>query len=907
VSDSTIVIEAEELQVRTPGWRALPYGTNYYAATLANTFLSREAYLGAPEQGPSTVASVEFVVPRTGRYLALARYEAAYRFETRFRMRIEQGGQTVLDRPYGAREALKVWAFRGLARDVTQPWGGADAIVWEGTDAYVDLQEGTARLTLEAGDQPEPAAKRDVDVVVLTSDTKAVEERLSRKDYLPLDGILTQAGDVFLRVRNHAGAFTLVVPPGTEHSPYWVHVRGWKPKTVQVGPHEETGWIEAGSLLDTLSDGQWTLEASGAGGGGDVSFELEVGVPDEDGRITTIRSVPGHAGKLRLAYFGDTRYSRHLRTSAEVLDHVLDYLRARPVGGAAPLRTPIYGTAFDPSLGDAEYAAKVDEFVRLVGANRLMTFPPELPRYVDVRGVPDEKLASYCGEIGARMDPATVDVVSMGDEIALPSLRDDPKATRSALEALKRRTTFLHGCFPNAGIGANFSPHARPLYLGTTYQWITPFREGALTMPWGEDYVFQVPVGSPQVNSLVLDIFRAGLRGKPQGRIQYYVMPHDPGNTPNAWRRQFYGDIAHGAKVLNLFEIRPVQAAYSENHVDAPEMVQAIRVALHELGGFEDIVQDGQARPAPAALWFSEAADLWDDKRAPFDAHERALYLLVRHQQVPLDVVVEGDDLAPYRAIYLTDRHVSRAASRALARWVERGGQLVATAGAGMFDEADRPNEVLRALFGVEPAALEEDPAGPVALEKQDLPFARPMDHAHTANGRIIPVLSLRAPVSAKQAQVVATFDDGRPAATSRAVGSGTARYVGFLPALSYLQPAIPRRPFDRRSDDEAMCHLLPTVFDEGAADVMRVEVERPVIASVPLVETMVLEAKEGMLIPLINWTGHPVEALRVTLRIPSPSGEARLATGRPLRRESVGGEAVYTLDLDVADALVLR
>src|SRR5262249_54054023 len=144
-----------------------------------------------------------------------------------------------------------------------------------------------------------------------------------------------------------------------------------------------------------------------------------------------------------------------------------------------------------------------------------------------------------------------------------------------------------------------------------------------------------------------------------------------------------------------------------------------------------DLVQDGAVKPGVAALWFSEAADVWDDHASPFDADERALYLALRHRQIPLDVVLEGDALQSWSVIYLTDRHVSRAASQALVKWVEGGGKLVATAGAGMLDERNQPNVVLQKLFGIEPKPLEIDEKNLVHLEKQDLPFAEPMDHVN--------------------------------------------------------------------------------------------------------------------------------------------------------------------------------
>ena len=80
--DGTIFCEAEEFAVEKPGWQARPWGENYFAGTFANTFLSRKAFLGAPEQCDETVATIGINVADAGRYLVLVRYEAVYRFET---------------------------------------------------------------------------------------------------------------------------------------------------------------------------------------------------------------------------------------------------------------------------------------------------------------------------------------------------------------------------------------------------------------------------------------------------------------------------------------------------------------------------------------------------------------------------------------------------------------------------------------------------------------------------------------------------------------------------------------------------------------------------------------------------------------------------------------------------------
>jgi hypothetical protein len=969
-SDTTVVCEAEEFRVASPGWRAKAWGDNYFAATLANCFLSRKAYLGAPEQCDRTTATITAKVPKAGRYLALVRYEAVYRFETQFRLKVGQGGQAKLDRLYGARDNLKVWAFgQKLKKELAWDWGAGESVVWEGHDAFVDLAAGEATLTLTAEKQPEPAARRNVDLVMLTSDLDGVKSRIDKESYLPLDGLLTQAGDVHLRLHNKGTQpLTLTVPPATEHSPYWVHQRTWKPKMVTAAAGAVSEWTEVGSLLDSLNDGQWKLSAKSAG---PVSYDLEFAVRTAAGKIEPIRTFAGLTGDADLAYDADTRYTRRIRLSEEVLYDLVASLKKVPVVGPPPKRTLIYALGPDPRPGNAKYTAALEEFRKLSGLTALES---DLDHAVgegglrrgniDVRHLPTNMLEDYCKKLKAEGKADNVAVVSLGDEIGLegapagdhagfrawlkgqglkpsdvdPAAGDswdkvkyspDAKPAngpsplyyyskvygyRYGIRQLKERTDILHRNLPNAAIGANFSPHHKHLYLGDTAQWISLFREGALTMPWGEDYIWQVPVATQQINFLMLDMFRCGVRNRPDAKIHYYVMPHTPGNTTPSWRRQFYGDLAHGAKVLNLFEYRPVQLAYTENHCSDPAMYAEVRRSLHELARFEDIIQDGHVRAGVAALWFSEAADVWDDNRAPFDAAKRTLYAAIRHQQLPLDCVTEGDDLSGYKVLYLTDTHVSRAASKAIADWVNKGGQLFATAWAGTYDEFNQPNKVLWELLGVAPLALTEATGEVIRREKEDLPFVKSIDVASVKVGEKqtpLTVYGLRARVVMKGAQVLTKFADGSAAAvTRRKVGQGQAWQAQFLPGLSYFQPALPKRPMDRRGADDALCHLIPTAFDPVAAAIIAAPaegVQRPVVCSEPLVETTVIEAKGGTVVPLVNWSKGPVRGLAVTVGIDVPANKVELASGKPVKASGERGKRVYTLDLDVADALILH
>lgn len=962
----TLIFEAEDFRIGRGEWKRQKYGDNYYVGTFADTFLSRKAFLGAPEQCKASSASLRIDVPTAGRYFALVRYEAAYRFETRFRLVIEQNGNKKFDRVYGARENIKVWPFgKRLTNEVAWYWGASENIVWEGHDAAVELEVGAAVLSLIAEGQPEPAARRNIDVVMLTRDADEVQRRIQKEGYLPLDGLLTQAGDLFLKLHNASDSapLTLNIPNGTEHSPYWVHQRNWKPKIVTANPGESSDWIEVGSLLDSLNDGQWQLSVKK---NGPVRFDLEFAVNSGGGRRKTIWRFENLTNDVSLAYDADTRYSKRIRTTEEVLYELIDYLKKHPIHGSAPKRTLIYGSTFPAQPKNAKYTAALGEFLKLMGATALSTGSRDdtpvdglLRGYIDVRGQNPKQLEAFCQKLSAEGRTERIATVSLGDEIGLesPPKNDhagfrtwlqakelkpsdvDPDAGEDwekiqynasgdlrkakpgifyfsalykqhyGIQAQKQLTDVLKRWLPNALIGANYSPHHAHFYLGDTHKWVSLFREGGMTMPWSEDYIFQAPVGSQQMNFLSLDLFRAGIKNNPRAKIQFYVMPHWPGNTPASWRRQFYGDLAHGVKIINLFEFRPVQAAYTENHCSSPEMYQTVREALHELGTFEDIIQDGHVRPGIAGLWFSDAADVWDDNRSPFDAAKRTLYVGIRHQQLPLDVVVEGDDLSAYKIIYLADQHVSRAASKALAEWVQAGGRLLATAGAGMFDELNQPNSTLRELFGVEQQEMIEAKER-IVLEKQDLPFAEPME---TITWTDTPETFLFGAVSHVRVRDTefrgASLSGGWPMGNRKVNGKGQVVYCAYLPGLTYFKPALPKRPVDRSSRDESLCHLVPSDFDMYASAVIGLIAgrDRPVVCSIPLVETTVIESSHGSVITLNNWSGKPARNLRVTVNFPLRFREATLASGKRVHVSHEKDATIFRLDLDVADAVILR
>ena len=69
------------------------------------------------------------------------------------------------------------------------------------------------------------------------------------------------------------------------------------------------------------------------------------------------------------------------------------------------------------------------------------------------------------------------------------------------LKAWGATTKTITDRVPEANVGANMSPGDD--YTLSVFQFMRSFREGAVTLPWGEDWVWQCPQATPQVTTIV--------------------------------------------------------------------------------------------------------------------------------------------------------------------------------------------------------------------------------------------------------------------------------------------------------------------------------------------------------------------------------------------------------------------
>jgi hypothetical protein len=180
---------------------------------------------------------------------------------------------------------------------------------------------------------------------------------------------------------------------------------------------------------------------------------------------------------------------------------------------------------------------------------------------------------------------------------------------------------------------------------------------------------------------------------------------------------------------------------------------------------------------------------------------------------------------------------------------------------------------------------------------------------------RIPTLLARQTFVPVKKENVWAVYSTGEAAAIAcDSFGKGTAWIVGTFPGSAYVQAAIPKRPYDRGSSDANFNHFLPTAFSHDAQAVIASPLEtagiyqqRHVETSEPLVDVTVIDAPQGLAVPMANFSGRAVQSLKVTIRdVPEFRSIESVRRGK-LTFQREGKDITIPMPLDWADMIVIR
>jgi len=479
--------------------------------------------------------------------------------------------------------------------------------------------------------------------------------------------------------------------------------------------------------------------------------------------------------------------------------------------------------------------------------------------------------------------------------------------------------------------GANYSPHMN--VWPDVRQWVDPFKAGALTMSWTEDWWWQLPECSPQVYGFLLDGLRLGdsYHNIP---MQYYIMPFK-GQSEDNLRRMHGLAFSHGAKIINHF-ITQSQSMITWDYVDQTESVrtyQAIHDMIRDAGAVENRLYPAMPKKAEVAIMLSRAADTWDTADLGGAGHlygaehnvnndeRKAIWMALRHAQYPVDLITDEDvaegRLAGYKVLYVVGSEMLSTAVKPLSDWVRTGGILYATGGGGLLDEYHRDNTALYDVYGLKGHQLIR--ATRDIRPRSSLPGMKPLDMVTVKAPETgladmqLPALCYRdALTPGDGAKVLATYKDGSPAATYRTLGKGGVYYIGTLAGLAYLTPAMP-----------PSSAVLPTEFPAAlrafiALPAQQARVTPPVTTNNPLVEAQYMTGPNGAIVTLTNWTEKPIDGLIVRFPgVPVKTVQSLRAAGYfkgnlsdqaagKLPVQVVGGVPQVEMRLEVTDYLLV-
>ena len=774
--------------------------------------------------------------------------------------------------------------------------------------------------------------------------------------------------------------------------------KGAIPDDQYLKPGEASGWVPLGNVMDSLYHAQWFPQVLSKGKADGVYLRIEFGIPDGKGGLKVVRDVtvrgpatglstacfdiPGcvNPGPDLTAVLAKKYWLPQIRTQKEVLDWLNAEVAKFPKVGSVPKRMPFYNIlGFSGALGVFPEAKQLaialgDNTATAVGKKRELVAHWTDP---SLEWIKKQEMTRKGG-----FDDLLV--VSYGDEMHLPAiaLKDDEfaawlKAKGVVVDGAVKYTTdktqplfyysqiaakekggakYAAGTayYKSKGVltGANYSPHANFLVTETDY--IRPFKLKALSMPWTEDYTWQIAEFSPQVVGYLVSGLRAGAKYDDLP-IHMYVMPHSPGQIPNEFRMSYYASIGHGAKMINYFCASPSAVGSTENYVDSYDlpMWKQIHKCTHEAGIFEDYVLDGKVRPAKVGLLLSSVDELVTGVNnfslAMHNNERKAIYYALKHAQVPVDFLSEDDVIEgrakDYSLIYVTQQHVHSKCIDALQGWCEAGGTVVAMCGGGYLNEFQKENPATAKLYGATGTKINTDPnlvpkhllkENQPFLTKHDLPRYEPMDVAnwnfaglskkdpdpnpspnHVFN---VPVMVWKQPLTVGDGTVIGKFKDGSPAVVKKSHAKGTTILFGFFPGQAYLKGALPVRPVDRGANPESFAHYLPTgmsahlrgrFVDDFLPGRIGNEA-RPVTTTDGLVETSCIDTfdKDGkptkLAVPLVNWSGGPLTSLTITIHGVDKVTKIRSVERGELKYIQGKGAIQLTMPLDVADMILI-
>jgi hypothetical protein len=388
-----------------------------------------------------------------------------------------------------------------------------------------------------------------------------------------------------------------------------------------------------------------------------------------------------------------------------------------------------------------------------------------------------------------------------------------------------------------------------------------------------------------------------------------------------AIRAEYFTYLMHGVKENGLYLYGPISNIGPAWSDDANALAQ-VADTTRQVKKFEHLIAPAKLRPAKVALLVATTSDIMQVKGLYFCPERQNLFIAIQHSYVPVEVVSEQDiaqdeRLKEYSLLMVSDPQVSGEVQRKIADWVKGGGRLWASVGAMNWDEYNQPSRILNDVFGVknqsvimqdggiQPAADSWSPNVSKFSYKQ-LGTIKTDSPVFGANIEI-PVWGAKLDCTPSTAQIVGSYQDGKPAIFLNRYGKGEAMLVGALVGEAYVRARYPENLLKDwtiqtgwKFESGAEARSLASALVKGA------QIVRPVSLSVPGVYTSVLETAEATLLFLNNATGRPLPQVTVSMR-----GLENVRRLQSARRDKIAyrlekGELVFEMPLENTDIICI-
>ncbi len=360
-----------------------------------------------------------------------------------------------------------------------------------------------------------------------------------------------------------------------------------------------------------------------------------------------------------------------------------------------------------------------------------------------------------------------------------------------------------------------------------------------------------------------------------------------------------------------------------------PGMFETVKQINYKIGMVEDEIISSEVKPGKVAIGWLISTDIWDiaeEKVVPswyasgntiYPGERTYLYLLLRHLQIPVEVLGEEDLVKGYLKDYdvyiMVGDHISRKAAEALRQWVRDGGILISIAGGPFRDEYDREIEEMNEVFGIKSQQLikREKSLRP----KLELLYAKPADRIEivTEDGiKSMDVYGYRQSFDVDKAKVIGRYLNGEPAIVRNSYEKGEALIIGTLLGTAYLKGAFPLKPFGRGGEDLSTDNYPE--YNKTVREFVRLVIgdvlpQPEVYTDNPFVEANILKDKKtgANYISLVNYSGSPVKNLKVMINTEKININSVKSPYQKLRIEKKGENLIVIFDIDEFDFLKIQ